>query len=101
MRINRIMFFIGIILIQGCTSTSNDMSKNISSGNSIQKPKNNPLGIEFNQDFDFENIKSGHIKDGTDYVISKAEKIKIEIIKRDDDKRTYENTLVRIDEYIM
>ena len=98
MRINRIMFFIGIIFIQGCTPTSNDMSKNISSEISIQKPKNNPLVIEFNQDFDFENIKSGHIKDGTDYVISKAEKIKIEIIKRDDDKRTYENTLVRIDD---
>ena len=35
MRINRrIIFFIGIILIQGCAPTSNDISKNISSGNS-------------------------------------------------------------------
>ena len=64
MRINRIMFFIGIILIQGCAPTSNDMSKNISSEISIQKPKNNPLVIEFNQDFDFENInlRSSYLK---------------------------------------
>ena len=52
----------------------------------------------FNTDFDFKNIKQGHIKEGTDYVISQADKIKNEIIKLDDNKRTYENTLVPIDD---
>ena len=85
MRMKRIILFIGLIFIKGCTPTSNDTS-------------NNPLVIGFNKDFDFENIKSGHIKEGTDFVISQAEKIKIEIIKWDDSKRTYENTLVPIDD---
>ena len=65
MHMNRIILFIGLILIKGCAPTSND-------------PSNNPLVIGFNKDFDFENIKSGHIKEGTDFVISQAEKIKIE-----------------------
>ena len=67
MRMKRIILFIGLIFIKGCTPTSNDTS-------------NNPLVIGFNKDFDFENIKPGHIKEGTDFVISQAEKIKIEII---------------------
>lgn len=98
MQMNRIILFIGLILIKGCAPTSNDMPRNTSVNNNSVKPINNPLVIEFNTDFDFKNIKQGHIKEGTDYVISQADKIKNEIIKLDDNKRTYQNTLVPIDD---
>lgn len=98
MQINRIIFLIGLILIQGCAPTSNDISKNSNLLKPVDKPKDNPLVIGFNQDFDFKRVKPGHIKEGTDYVIAEAEKIKIEIISKEDSKRTYENTLVRIDD---
>ena len=98
MQINRIIFLIGLILIQGCAPTSNDISKNSNLLKPVDKPKDNPLVIGFNQDFDFKRVKPGHIKEGTDYVIAEAEKIKIEIISKEDSQRTYENTLVRIDD---
>ncbi|MEE3149789.1 MAG: hypothetical protein VX284_02285, partial [Candidatus Neomarinimicrobiota bacterium] len=63
-----------------------------------KKPENNPLIIPFNNNFDFKNIKPGHITEGTDYVISKADFIKNEIVQIASTKRTYENTLVRIDD---
>ena len=98
MQINRIIFLIGLILIQGCAPTSNDISKNSNLLKPVDKPKDNPLVIGFNQDFDFKRVKPGHINEGTEYVIAEAEKIKIEIISKEDSQRTYENTLVRIDD---
>ena len=57
MQINRIIFLIGLILIQGCAPTSNDISKNNNLLKSIDKPKDNPLVIGFNQDFEFKRVK--------------------------------------------
>ena len=56
MQINRIILFIGLILIKGCAPSSKDVSNNTSTINNSLRPNNNPLVIGFNKDFDFENI---------------------------------------------
>ena len=91
MRISSLIMIAGLLLIPCCVSKP-------SKGNQPTKPENNPLIIPFNNNFDFKNIKPGHIAEGTDYVISQADFIKNEIIQIADAERTYENTLVRIDD---
>jgi thimet oligopeptidase len=81
----------GLLLIPCCVSKPKKEEP-------AKKPDNNPLIIPFNNNFDFKNIKPGHIAEGTDYVISQADFIKNEIIQIADAERTYENTLVRIDD---
>ena len=98
MHMKRIILFLVLIIVNGCAPTTKDMSNNIGTVNNSLKPNNNPLVIGFNKDFDFKNIKPGDIKEGTDYVISQAENIKIKIIKQENSKRTYENTLIPIDD---
>jgi len=91
MRISSLIMIAGLLLIPCCVSKPNKEDP-------PKKPENNPLLIPFNNNFDFKNIKSGHITEGTDYVISKADFIKNEIVQIASTKRTYENTLVRIDD---
>ena len=91
MRISSLIMIAGLLLIPCCVSKPNKEDP-------PKKPENNPLIIPFNNNFDFKNIKSGHITEGTDYVISKADFIKNEIVQIASTKRTYENTLVRIDD---
>ena len=91
MRISSLIMIAGFLLIPCCVSKPNKEDP-------PKKPENNPLLIPFNNNFDFKNIKPGHITEGTDYVISKADFIKKEIIQIASTKRTYENTLVRIDD---
>ncbi len=91
MRISSLIMIAGLLLIPCCVSKPNEEDP-------PKKPENNPLIIPFNNNFDFKNIKPGHITEGTDYVISKADFIKNEIVQIASTKRTYENTLVRIDD---
>ena len=91
MRISSLIMIGGLLLIPCCVSKS---SKEVPP----KKPENNPLIIPFNNNFDFKNIKPGHIAEGTDYAISQADFIKNEIIQIASTERTYENTLVRIDD---
>jgi len=91
MRISSLIMIAGLLLIPCCVSKPNKEDP-------PKKPENNPLLIPFNNNFDFKNIKPGHITEGTDYVISKADFIKNEIVQIASTKRTYENTLVRIDD---
>ena len=91
MRISSLIMIAGLLLIPCCVSKPNK-------GYQPKKPENNPLIIPFNNNFDFKNIKPGHIAEGTDYVISQADFIKNEIIQIASTERTYENTLVRIDD---
>ena len=91
MRISSLIMIAGLLLIPCCVSKPNKEDP-------PKKPENNPLLIPFNNNFDFKNIKPGHITEGTDYVISKADFIKKEIVQIASTKRTYENTLVRIDD---
>ena len=83
---------IGIIFITSCESTS---MKKIAENN---KPKNNPLVINFNQRIDFRSIKPGHISEATNYVLSQADLIKDQIILLNDKDRTFSNTLLRFDD---
>jgi len=91
MRISSLIMIAGLLLIPCCVSKPNKEDP-------PKKPENNPLIIPFNNNFDFKNIKPGHIDEGTDYVISQADFIKNEIIQIAGTERTYENTLVRIDD---
>jgi len=91
MRISSLIMIGGLLLIPCCVSKP-------SKEDPPKKPENNPLIIPFNNNFDFKNIKPGHIAESTDYVISQADFIKNEIIQIADAERTYENTLVRIDD---
>ena len=52
----------------------------------------NPLIIDFNDRFDFENLKVGHIEEATDIVLKEADIIKNEIINLKDDQLNFENT---------
>ena len=58
----------------------------------------NPLIIDFNDRFDFGRLNPGDISKATDYVLSQADNIKDEIIAIDDKQRSFENTLLRIDD---
>lgn len=58
----------------------------------------NPLIIDFNDRFDFGRLKPGDISKATDYVLSQADNIKNEIIAIDDNQRSFENTLLLIDD---
>ena len=91
MQISSLMMIGGLLLVTSCVSTLKKVQP-------PKKPENNPLLIPFNNNFDFKNIKPGHITEGTDYVISKADFIKDEIVQIASAERTYENTLVRIDD---
>jgi len=91
MRISSLIMIGGLLLIPCCVSKP-------SKEDPPKKPENNPLIIPFNNNFDFKNIKPGHIAEGTDYAISQADFIKNEIIQIASTERTYENTLVRIDD---
>ena len=91
MRISSLIMIAGLLLIPCCVSKPD---KEVPP----KKPENNPLITPFNNNFDFNKIKPGHITEGTDYVISKADFIKDEIVQIARAERTYENTLVRIDD---
>ena len=62
------------------------------------KKHENPLIIDFNHRFDFGRLKTGDISKATDYVLSQADIIRDEIIAIDDIQRSFENTLLRIDD---
>ena len=62
------------------------------------KKHENPLIIDFNDRFDFGRLKAGDISKATDYVLSQADNIRDEIIAIDDKQRSFENTLLRIDD---
>ena len=62
------------------------------------KKHENPLIIDFNDRFDFGRLKAGDISKATDYVLSQADKIRDEIIGVGDKQRSFENTLLRIDD---
>ena len=91
MQISSLIMIGGLLLIPCCVSKTSEEDP-------PKKPENNPLIIPFNNNFDFKNIKPGHIAEGTDYAISQADFIKNEIIQIASTERTYENTLVRIDD---
>ena len=87
MRLFSLFMIVGAMLVTSCSQTSK-----------VKKPYNNPLIVGFNKSIDFKNLKKGHIAEGVEYVIAVADEIKNEIIAVSDSKRSYENTLLRLDD---
>ena len=59
---------------------------------------NNPLIIGLNDRFDFKSIKPGHIPEATDFILSEADKIKNQILEIDNNSRSFDNTLLKLDD---
>ncbi len=87
MRFFSLLMIVGAMLMTSCSQTSK-----------VKKPHNNPIIVGFNKSIDFKNLKAGHINEGVEYVIAVADEIKNEIIAVSDSQRSYENTLLRIDD---
>ena len=87
MRLFSLFMIVGTMLLTSCSQTSK-----------VKKPYNNPLIVGFNKSIDFKNLKKGHITEGVEYVIAVADEIKDEIIAVSNSKRSYENTLLRLDD---
>jgi len=64
----------------------------------VRRPSSNPLIVEFNEVHDFAKIRPGHIKRATKYVLEVSDQILAEIISLTDNERTFENTIVRMDD---
>ena len=68
-----------------CTSTTTQGTKNV-------------LLVQFNEVYDFENLRQGDIADATEVVLKNAEEILQKILRVDKKDRTFENTLEKIDD---
>jgi len=64
----------------------------------IHRPSSNPFIIEFNEVQDFAKLRPGHIKRATRYVLDSSDKILSDIIAVPDHERTFDNTMVPIDD---
>lgn len=58
----------------------------------------NPLLYSFNETIDFQNINAGDINVATTFVLSEADGILQEILNLSDTERTFDNTLLRLDD---
>ncbi len=67
----------------------------------VNKPSANPLIVEFNEVHDFANLRPGHIERATTYVLKSADLILSDILSVPDADRTFDNTLVAIDDIYM
>ena len=67
----------------------------------VNKPSANPLIVEFNEVHDFANLRPGHIERATTYVLKSADLILSDILSVPDTDRTFDNTLVAIDDIYM
>jgi len=64
----------------------------------VHRPGANPLVVEFNEVHDFAKLRPGHIKRATKYVLESADAILDEILAIPDADRSFENTMVVIDD---
>ncbi len=67
----------------------------------VNKPSANPLIVKFNEVHDFANLRPGHIERATTYVLKSADLILSDILSVPDADRTFDNTLVAIDDIYM
>ena len=64
----------------------------------IKEGGKNPLLYEFNSIIQFADIKAGDISEATAYGISEADMLLAEIYSIPDNKKTFENTMLKIDD---
>ena len=89
-------FLISILLI--FLSCSTFQFQHDQSGGKVEDIQNNPLIIGLNETIKFENIQEKDILQATDIVLRKADVILVEILAVPDSLRTFENTLLRLDD---
>ena len=75
------------LLLAGAHSTSN----------TVQNDENVFL-VRFNEVYDFANLKHGHIANATEAALKNAEEILQKILTVDNENRSFENTLEKIDD---
>ena len=86
------IIFVNILLIVSCHQLYNVRNNNISTS------KTNPLLYEFNEVIRFNDLRSGNITEATNAVIKDADAILQQIIELDNNTRTFNNTMLRIDD---
>ena len=93
-RIYIILILIILIIILSCAAYQSQNKKN-------DQPDwrlNNPLIVGLNENIDFKNISPNDITDATKYVLNNANLILEEILTVSDLLRTFDNTLLRLDD---
>ena len=89
-------FILSILLL--IFSCSTFQFQHDQSGSQAKHIQNNPLIIELNETIKFENIQEKDIRQATDIVLRKADAILDEILTVPDSLRTFENTMLRLDD---
>lgn len=64
----------------------------------VHRPSSNPLVVGFNETHDFNSLRPGHIERATRYVLQEADLILASILTIDDSERTFDNTLLPVDD---
>ena len=64
----------------------------------VRRPVLNPLVVDFNEVHDFAKLRPGHIKRSTKYVLESANQILSEILTIPNGERSFDNTMVQIDD---
>ena len=85
---------VALVFLQLFCSSTLEMKHNPTVSRTIE----NPLVVGFNEVHDFANLRAGHIDEATQYVLESANQIVNEILAIFDTERTFDNTMVRIDD---
>ena len=91
MRILYFHYILIILFLSGCATLKNPQGVKASR-------VNNPLLYGLNEVIDFQSIRKGHIDAATTFVLNEADKILTEVLAVDDTVRSFENTLLKIDD---
>ena len=85
---------VALIFLQLSCSLTLEMKHSPTDSRTIK----NPLVVGFNEVHDFANLRAGHIDEATKYVLESANQIINEILAILATERTFDNTMVRIDD---
>ena len=64
----------------------------------VHRPAANPLVVDFNEVHDFAKLRPGHINRATQYALESADAILDDILAISDKDRTFDNTMVMVDD---
>ena len=92
----RLFFILSTVYITSQWGCSPEMK--MGQDTEIKNKLKNPLVVGFNEVHDFANLREGHIERATTYVLESADQIINDILTISDTNRTFDNTMVRIDD---
>ncbi|MEE8335591.1 MAG: M3 family metallopeptidase, partial [Candidatus Neomarinimicrobiota bacterium] len=92
------LLFFTILMAAGCANLAKPVESLQLPAEEITVTAENPLIVGFNEVHDFSALKPGHIPAATDQILESTAEIRAEIIKVPDGARTFDNTLVRLDD---